>query len=862
MAPRSQRSLRRLARPVRTAARKLRQRRAAPLTPAEQQRAAWLEESAKHVEERRYDDAERVLDKALAGDPTELTLLAARARLEGRRGDWAAARDRWAVLVATRADDLNAPGWVSAVHSHRRARDIDAAEVIATEALERYAHRRIVLWETAHVAMARADWDQAVVRWVRYWRSAAKDNPDPRPLPRRASQADWFEAAWHEVVNHLDSADALLDRPAGPFFHRALARVLAKASMDDDRIRVLERGARLYPDDAPVAYELAAARLESGTTPGVLPISADEVAAVRDALPSYTATGVGLGPLRLVRVPRHSSLELALRAGHYIDRPAVGRLVQEISERDRWPEPLSPTNVLLAGARKWADDFGARFASPPHLPAETLSDAVMVNVYHESASFVPMQRLADELTARAAGEPVLIEVLGTELGYLEGYASGDFDLVFLYFALLERGANAFLARIETESVGRATETVRFVPKWRSVMAALDVVEDPAPHTRAIVPAGIRRVVPLVEELDDVVVYQSGSVVKEFAYDRSIEQQYPIHATARLHPEESVLQTFEYPLARVARLTGRDLGDAGGNVKGSVEVGEPLGGTWPEWLHRATSPLLEHLARTAAADVERRGVTEAHIGDHLYAESVIVGDTVRRAGGRVIVWPHSTNPVHVDLRRADSFDEVHAVTHSGAEAWRRAFPDKVVHHSADSMLSPSPPRAFEPGKPVSLVIFGGRSTLGNMPTLDTAAHRELYVRLFDELAGLREHHPVDVYFKPRGLTGEHEHWLFQTVGKTAGWKPIYQHSLRLELPNMVFASVSMGTSALIEGLTRGIPGFVVREFPVRDYTTLDAEAFPILPATEAMELLAKATTADGYDELVARELHHMKDELGL
>lgn len=80
--------------------------------------------------------------------------------------------------------------------------------------------------------------------------------------------------------------------------------------------------------------------------------------------------------------------------------------------------------------------------------------------------------------------------------------------------------------------------------------------------------------------------------------------------------------------------------------------------------------------------------------------------------------------------------------------------------------------------------------------------------------------------------------------------------------MVFASVSMGTSALIEGLTRGIPGFVVREFPVRDYTTLDAEAFPIVPAAEAMELLAKATTADGYDELVARELHHMKDELGL
>lgn len=864
MAPTAWRSLRRRARPLKAAARRVKHRLRPPADSLEPAVRAVLDRNAALTEAKDFEESERLLEKALAERPDQVVFHAARARLEARRGDWEAARVRWAVLIETRGDEIGALGWVSAIHTNRRAGHVEEAERLIRIASERWPFRRILHWEAAHVAMTRGDWEQATLRWVRYWRALVRDQPhDLRPLPRRAGNADWYEAAWHEVATHLDAADAQLERPIGPGFHLALAQVLAKAGMTEDQERVLERGTRVHPDDAALAYALAVLRLHRGSTRSPLPITDQEIADVRGALPPYTPTGDGLGPVRLIRVPQHSSLELALRAGHYVDRSAIGPLVQQISERDRWPEPLGETNLLLAGARAWARRFGERYAAPPHLPAETLADAVMVNVYHESAQFVPMQRLADELTARAGAEPVVIEIPAASVDYLEGYASGEFDLIYLYFALLERGTNAFLCVREKGSVGRSPETFSFKPRWRSVIPHVKVLDDPAPHQRALVPAGIRRVAPLVQELDDLVVYQSGSVVKEFAYDRSIEQDFPVTATARLHPEHSPLPTFSFPLSRVARLTGRDLGTGGdAKVKGAIELGEPLGGSWPEWLHRATWPLLDHLSRTAAADLERRGVTEVHIGDHLFAESVIVGDAVRRTGGRVVIWPHSTNPVHVDLRRADSFDEVHAVTHSGAEVWRAAFPDKTVLHTPDSMLSPLPPRAFDPEQPVSLVLFGGRSTLGNMPILDTEAHRALYRRLFADLAALRETHPVEVYFKARGLTGEHEHWLFQTVGKAADWKPVYAHPLRLDLPNMVFASVSVGTSALIEGLSRGIPGFVVREFPVRDYTTLDEETFPIVPSAEAMKVLARTTTAEGYAELIEQELHHMKDELGL
>lgn len=833
-----------------------------PAPDPDPQRTAWLDGAQQLAAQGGYDDAEAMLDTALAARPGDLMVLTARARLDGQRGDWETSAERWRTLVAERADDLGALGWVSATHAHRRIRDTARAAAIVAQGLELFPRRKMVLWEAGHTAMALGDWPLAASRWATYSQVQAAKGVSGE-LPLRAGMADWFEAGWHDVAESLDAAEATTG-PLGAAFHLGLAHVLSRAELPDDEIQVLRRGVAAHPDDIDLALALTSARMARGESDVPLPIDAAEIAHVLDALPSYPAsTGAGLGPIRLLRVPERSSIALALRTGHYVDRPAVGRLIQELSERDRWPEPIAKTNELLAQAHAWTRRYGAKYAEPPHLPAETLGDALLASVHHEMALFVPMQRLAAELAARAGDAPVVIETPELSPGYLGGYLDGDFDLAVLYFALLDLGCNAFLCHVEPQSPGRAAATFSFSPRWRSAKSDLVVVDDPAPHTRALVPAGIRRVGQLAARLEDVVVYQSGSVIKDFAYDRSIHQDYPIVATGRLHPEETLLPTFDFPLTRQAQIKGRDLGSARGRgIHATLEVSEPVGGTWPQWLHRATAPLLRHVATVASEDIARRGITEAHVGDHLFVENVIVGDAVKRAGGRVVIWPHSTNPVHVKLHRPESFDEVHAITNRGADQWRAAFPDKLVIHSPDSMLTQAPPRAFDPAHPLSLVLFGGRSVLGDMPILDTHAHRDLYLRLFDLLEELRATHPVDVYFKPRGLTGEHEQWLYTMVGRKAGWRPVYEHPLRLELPNMVFASVSMGTSALIEGLARGIPGLIVREFPVRDYVTLSEDTFPILPATKAMELLAGITSVEGYADLITRELRDHRDELGM
>ncbi len=862
MAPTRRRAARAFAARVK---RGLQRRMSRPEPDPDPQRTAWLDESQEYVEARRFDEASIVLEHALNARPGDLQLRAARARLAGHRGDWEDAAHQWHDLAATDAEQMAGHSWVMAIHSHRRIGDLNEAARIAETALSHRPFRKKILREAANVSMARGEWDEAVLRWARFWRFQVRDQPEEENrLPMRAGIADWYDAAWHEVARHLDSAQNLDERPLGASFHLALADVLARAELPEDELTVLRRAAREHPDDDEVAYEVACALLARGATDVPLPISADEVIAVLDALPSYNPPdGGGLPPIRVLRVPARSSIDLALRTTHYVDTLSLGRLVQEISERDRWPEPIDTTNLLLAQSRAWADRFGRTYAAPPHLPAETLADALLATIHHESAVFVPMRRVAADIAARAGGDPIVVEVPHLRTGYLGGYLHGSFDLVVLYLELLKLGANAFLCHLEPKTPKGHT-SFEFVPLWRSVRPGVAIQQQDGPRTRALVPAGIRRVGLLAAKLDDAVVYQSGSVVKDFAYDRSIDQDFPVIATGRLHPDTNeILPVFRFPLKRTGRIPGRGLtSERARRTRATIEVSEPIGGTWAEWLHRATAPLLEHLAATAARDLEERGVKEAHIGDHFFAEAVIVGDAVKRAGGRVVIWPHSTNPVHVHQRRAESFDEVHAITHSGAEIWRRAFPDKTVVHSPDSMLMPSPARPFDPAAPLSVVFFGGRSTLGDMPILDTRAHRELYRKLFTALAELRTEHPVNVYFKPRGLTGEHEQWLFRTVGKVADWTPVYQHPLRLELPNMVFASVSMGTSALIEGLARGVPGLIVREFAVRDYVTLSEDSFPILPTERAMELLARAATAEGYRELIETQLRDHRHELGI
>ncbi len=572
--------------------------------------------------------------------------------------------------------------------------------------------------------------------------------------------------------------------------------------------------------------------------------------------------------MRLLRVPAGSTIEMALRSARFVSEVNLDRHVRRVMRADGWPDAVTDHDPLVRRARRWSLTYGEKYAVEPHLPASTLADAMYLTIYHEASQLAPMLRLADDIADADTDAPVVVEIPELAFRYLSG--SGDtFSLVYLYFALLERGVNAFLCYLEHGPVPEEPAELSFRPLWR--LSRRGTVLEPTGQRRArgpnarvaLVPAGIRAFPALAELFPGATVYESGSVVGEYAYDRHHPRTQEVTATAPLHPSDPELPTFDYPLSRTARLDGRGIATTDDQPLDAVlEESPPVGGTWAEWLHRTTSEFVDHLARQATRDVAKRRIEEAHVADYLLPEGVLVGDAVRRAGGRVVLHPHSSNPAHIEVRTPDTFDEVEAVTHAGACMWRERFPDKVVRHAPAAVVTSTHPRAFSPGQPLSVVVFGGVAVMGRTPWIDLDRHAESYAHLFDGLADLQRHHAVDVYFKPRGATGDTEEWLFHTVGRRAQWHPTYTNPRRLDLPNQVFISVSVGTTALLEGLVAGSPGMIVRDFPVRDYTTLAGPDFPVLHHHEALALLEKMTSPGGYATVVADEMAYARQELGL
>ncbi len=822
----------------------------------------------------RSAEALAAVDAACAARPGSVTLLAERASLLTRMGHWTTAADAWTQLVRDHSAELKAKHWSHAVMAQRQVSDVAAAEAVLESAQAHLPHHPTMLKLGAELAMVREDWESATDRWAAYHQLRSTTIPDePVVFPKHSPTSDWYEAAWHGVAGVLRHRGIPRKEPFTAAFYLTMGRVLASCGLDEDAGDLLTAwldapddviGADALDDVRNIEHAQTVVRL-TATEDFTDELSAED-AALLSTLPPAPSAGDGLGALRMLRVPAGSTIEAALRSTRFLSVVNLNKHTARVARADGWPDAATDQDPLALRARRWADEYGERYAVAPHLPAPTLADAMYLTMYHEASRLAPLQRLADDIAGRDLQVPVILEIAHTNFNYLSG-SSDQFCLIYLYFALLERGVNAFLCRFEQGPVPDEPAVLTFKSGWRFGRRQTVLAETPRqPRSSgarvALVPAGIRAFPDLAAQHPGATIYESGNVVGEFAYDRRHSRTQAITANAPLHPSDPDLPVYEQELIRTTRLVGRGLA-AGDDQRldGVLEESMPIGGTWAEWLHRTTSEFVEHLARQATQDVARRRITEAHVADYLLPEGAVVGDAVRRNGGRVVLHPHSSNPVHLNVRRADSFDEVEAITHVGVGMWQEQFPGKVVRHTPSAVVSRTSPRSFAAGAPLSVVLFGGMAVMGRTPWIDLDRHAETYRHLFDGLAELRRSHDIDVYFKPRGATGETEGWLFHTVGRRAEWRPTYTNARRLELPNPVFLSVSVGTTALLEGIVAGTPGMIVRDFPVRDYTTLTGADFPILEHRDALTLLEKITEPSEYAALVADEMDFARHELG-
>lgn len=78
-------------------------------------------------------------------------------------------------------------------------------------------------------------------------------------------------------------------------------------------------------------------------------------------------------------------------------------------------------------------------------------------------------------------------------------------------------------------------------------------------------------------------------------------------------------------------------------------------------------------------------------------------------------------------------------------------------------------------------------------------------------------------------------------------------MAIERPNLIYVTVSFGSTALLEGLSRGIPCMIVREFPIEDYTGIDPKFIPVADVKAIVDQIAQCRDLGKLEALARREL---------
>ncbi|MEM6973740.1 MAG: hypothetical protein AAF577_13125 [Pseudomonadota bacterium] len=263
-----------------------------------------------------------------------------------------------------------------------------------------------------------------------------------------------------------------------------------------------------------------------------------------------------------------------------------------------------------------------------------------------------------------------------------------------------------------------------------------------------------------------------------------------------------------------------------------------------YAHRLQAKLAK-----AAAQVQRFDVREFHAADVLLEDNAVFAAAVHRAGGRVVLWPHSLNAAHLDVRRC-SAEKAIVPTTTVAAQWRTRFPQiETVVDSAVSLPFFDRAAQVDASAPVHLVIFGGAQTLGRFPLIDLDDYVATQRRFLASL--LQFGASVKVIYKPKGRW-EKSFSYARDVDPDGRVEIIDTPATQIERPNLVFCSVGTGTSALIEGMARAIPGVIVREHPVWDYTELTPEILPIGPPEEIAATVAALRDPKAYRALIGQQ----------
>ena len=342
---------------------------------------AWSGKALALREMRRFEDADAVLAQAIQRFPNNPNLVIDHAWIAHIQREWPTAILRWEEV--RRQHPGQSVGFISGTVALREARRIAEAEVVVTEAMQRFPDALEPLFEHAWLAQAQGDWAEAAVRWERararapdriagylgqaamlreqgrqeeaeaLLRETAERFPDD-PTPR--IELGWLAVHTHRVPEAIAIWAAVRDRfPDIVAGYTGGAIALRNAGQFDESAALLQAAVERFPNEPAPVMELAwLAHAQADHA-----AAARQFAVAKERFPDQPVAFLGLG--RSLRDLGHfDEAEQELKAA--VDRfpwfaVAAADLEALPEHRREWtgpyvPPPEAPAEIVLPSVPK------------------------------------------------------------------------------------------------------------------------------------------------------------------------------------------------------------------------------------------------------------------------------------------------------------------------------------------------------------------------------------------------------------------------------------------------------------------------------------------------------------------------------
>lgn len=492
--------------------------------------------------------------------------------------------------------------------------------------------------------------------------------------------------------------------------------------------------------------------------------------------------------------------------------------------------------VSQYAAWRIAKRLGSRLASSSTVSARAAAQAWLFTIWTEMCTIVPLRHLARDIARAAGNKTIFVPIEKLTFSCLNYWYANEVEPIYLAVLLRHFGAKVCLVLQNQDASANEMpchlEHLRFVPHGGYLSTPVSALPDASlPKRTALVASGIRNIRELRSRNKEALTIQADWSMEIFSADCGLYTRDELRANCIVVALEPIYSAFHSENISIYR---------------AIFPNSSIQDLFYSMMEGPTIRAAERADFLA----KLYSIETVHVCEHAFFENSLFAEAVRKVGGSVIAWPHSANAANVFIREANDFSVVNCITQKAADDWTLHLPSQQIRIDSSIMLEPCDnPRVFSEHDPITIVVVAVGFNLVRLPLLDYTTHANSYKRFFSKLQNLRP--GVRIIFKPREMSETHS-WLCELLGESGYFDVTPDGPRHIEHPNMIFVCISFASTALLEGIARGIPCMIVRETEVLDYAYVDSSVVPTGSADYVIDTILKCANEAGYNSLVARQ----------